>query len=307
MGRSLLRACASACALLWVAACGTPADLPEETASDEIVVKAPARVRIITGNLTSGDRQSYDPGHGARIFRALEPDIALVQELKVGDGSDDALRRFVDDTFGTKFFVHREEGFGAANGIPNGIVSRFPIKEKGSWADPGSNNTRGFAWARIDLPNGDDLFAVSVHFKASKGSVDVRDAEAATLTQAIRSVVKDGEHVVIGGDLNTESADEPCFAKLSSVVDVKGPFPADEKGATGTNAKRDHPYDWVLVDERLRAAEAPVKLGTGTFENGIVFDTRIFERLDEVPPALVSDSAAPNMQHMGVARDFVLR
>jgi endonuclease/exonuclease/phosphatase family metal-dependent hydrolase len=272
MGRSVLRACASVCAVVWAIGCGSSGEVPEQTGADEVVVKPQAiRVRIMTGNLTSGDRQSYDPGHGARIFRALAPDVALIQELNVGDRSETALRRFVDDAFGPKFFVHREEGFGAANGIPNGIVSRFPIRERGTWTDPGSSGTRGFAWARIDLPNGDDLLAVSVHFKASGGSFEVRNTQASTLARAIRSMVEEGAPVVIGGDLNTESPDEPCFKSLAPVVDVAGPYPADEKGLTGTNTKRDNPYDWVLVDKGLRAQEVPVTLGSTTFANGIVF------------------------------------
>jgi len=38
-------------------------------------------IRILTANLTSGNGQDYDPGHGNRILQGLDPDIALIQEM----------------------------------------------------------------------------------------------------------------------------------------------------------------------------------------------------------------------------------
>src|SRR4051794_19431226 len=45
------------------------ADAPPVDAPAPVV--DPVRVRIAAGNLSSGNNQSYDPGHGIRIFKAL--------------------------------------------------------------------------------------------------------------------------------------------------------------------------------------------------------------------------------------------
>jgi hypothetical protein len=49
-----------------------------------------------------------------------------------------------------------------------------------------------------------------------------------------------------------------------------------------------------------------VKLGDQSFPAGLVIDTRIHKPISDLAPALVTDSEAPNMQHMGVIRDFLL-
>src|SRR6185503_3824695 len=43
-------------------------------------------LRLVTGNLTSGDNQSYEQA-GIDIFRGLAADVAMVQELNVGSNS----------------------------------------------------------------------------------------------------------------------------------------------------------------------------------------------------------------------------
>ena len=132
-----------------------------------------ARLRVVAANITSGTRQSYDEGHGARILQALRPDVVLIQELNYGYDEPSDIRAFVDDTFGTDFHYFREEG----GTIPNGVVSRYPIVESGQWEDP-ATSTRAFAWARIDIPGDVDLWAVSVHLLTSNSSDRRREADA---------------------------------------------------------------------------------------------------------------------------------
>jgi hypothetical protein len=47
-----------------------------------------------------------------------------------------------------------------------------------------------------------------------------------------------------------------------------------------------------------------VAIGSQSFANGLVFDSRIYTPLADVAPVLQSDCAATNMQHMAVVRDF---
>lgn len=258
------------------------------------------RIRIVAANVTSGNYQSYDPGHGARILQGIAPDVVLIQEFNYGNNDAASIRSFVDDTFGPEFHYYRESGAQ----IPNGVISRLPILEAGKWTDTEVSN-RSFVWARLDLPGTSELFVVSVHLLTSSSSA--RNSEARQIRDRILAHVPATDYVVIGGDFNTSTRTESCFSTLSAVVDVNGPWPADHHGNTYTNASRSKPYDHVLVSPELEAFEVPVVIGSSTFPNGLVVDTRVYEPIEEIAPARVGDSGATNMQHMAVVRDFVLQ
>ncbi|WP_437735090.1 endonuclease/exonuclease/phosphatase family protein [Sorangium sp. So ce1335] len=257
------------------------------------------RLRLMAANLTSGNRQSYDPGHGQRIMQGIGPDIVLMQEFNYGNNGADQLRAFVDDTFGTSFSYYIEEGAQ----IPNGIISRYPILEAGEW-DDGEVGNRDFAWARIDIPGPIDLWAVSVHFLTRSAST--REAEARQLVATLQDIVPEGDYLVVGGDFNTNERSEPCITTLAEVVVTSGPYPADRNGDTDTNAGRNRPYDWVLVDDDLEPLETAVVIGESRFPDGLVADTRVYAPIEELSPALATDSGATSMQHMGVVRDFLV-
>lgn len=261
------------------------------------------RLRIMGGNITSGNGQSYDPGHGARIFQGLDPDVVLIQEFNFGTNSVADIRRFVTTTFGAGFSYFREAGAQ----IPNGVISRYPILSSGEWDDPAVAN-RDFSWARIDLPGDKDLWAVSVHFLTS--SATNRNTEARALVGFIQANVPEGDYLVIGGDFNSDNRSESQFATLGTVVYTGAPHPVDGSGNPNTNAGRSKPYDSVFADGDLRAHQKPVVIGSGagasTFTNGLVVDTRAFNPISQISPALTSDSAATGMQHMAIVKDFLL-
>lgn len=255
-------------------------------------------LRIMAANLTSGNFQSYDPGHGTRILQGLKPDVVLLNEFKYGNNSEADLRAFVDLAFGPEYCFAREVG-----AIPNGVVSRYPIVAEGEWDDPKVDD-RDFAWARIDLPGDRDLFAVSLHLLTS--SAATRSEETTTLLSFLTQALGADDLLVVGGDLNTDSRTESTLVKLGAVVVTAGPHPADQSGNGNTNASRTKPYDWVLVSPALSAFQTPVELAGDSFDAGLVFDSRTFSPLSAVPPVLSTDSAATNMQHMGVVKDFHL-
>lgn len=270
-----------------------PADAPVDAPNDP-----PARLRLISGNLTSGNLQAYqDPG--IRIFRGLLPDVAMIQELNFASSSPADLRSFVDQAFGPEFFFAR----GADSGqIPNGVVSRYPIVATGEWLDSEVAN-RTFVWARIDIPGPVDLFAISVHLLTS--SATERNVEAGELVAHIDALPPDA-YVVLGGDFNTGSRTESCLQTLSQVLVTAGPFPVDQANVSETNSSRKNPDDWVLVDGALQGLEIPVAIGANQFAHGFVADTRVYTPIADLAPALASDSGAPSMQHMAVVRDFLL-
>ncbi len=261
-------------------------------------------IRLVAGNVSSGNNQSYDPGHGGRILKALRPDVVMIQEFNYGANSTPEIASFVTRYLGADFTFARGTGQ-----IPNGVLTRFPILGSGEWTDASVSN-RAFVWARIDIPGPRDLVAVSVHLLTSSSSN--RNAEATQLAGYLRANVTDGAYVAIGGDFNTDTHAEPAFSAFSSVVVTGGPWPADQAANGNTNASRAKPYDYVLASAALDVQQVPLSLGGGTFGAGIVFDTRVFTPIAALVTAgdpdavLATDSAASNMQHMAVARDFAV-
>ena len=162
---------------------------------------------------------------------------------------------------------------------------------------------RDFAWARIRLPNGKNLWAISVHFYSQRPAI--RQQEALELVKKILEIPSE-DLVVLGGDLNTHTRHEGCMTVLEDVFRIDARPPADQDGNENTNAPRRRPYDWVLADAELEAGAVPVKIGAQEFPGGLVFDSRVFTPLADMPPVQPGDSAAPNMQHMAVARDFLI-
>ena len=258
-----------------------------------------ARVRLMAANISSGNYQNYDPGHGIRIFQGTKPDVVMIQEFNYGDNSATAIRNFVNTAFGSTFYYYRE----AAAQIPNGVISRWPIVASGEWDDPYVTN-RDFAWARIDIPGPKDLWVVSVHLLTADATT--RNNEANSLVSQIKANIPTGDYLVIGGDFNTDSRSESCFSTFSQVVTTSSPYPADKNGNGNTNASRGKPYDHVLVDADLRAYQTATVIGSSSFSAGLVVDTRVYSPLSEISPALSADSGATNMQHMAVIKDFLI-
>jgi endonuclease/exonuclease/phosphatase family metal-dependent hydrolase len=253
------------------------------------------RVRVMAANLTSGTQQSYETA-GIDILQGLRADVVLIQEFKVASGD---LRGLVDTAFGKDFSFYVEP----TGTIPNGVISRFPILESGEWADA-SVSDRAFTYARLDVPGPIDLWAVSVHLLTSSGTA--RGTEATQLLGYVQSKVPAGDHLVIGGDFNTDTTSEAAIGTLSAAVVTAGPYPADQSGNANTSINRNHPHDWVLASPALDSLEQPVALGANTFPAGLVFDSRVYTPLTDVPPVLATDSGASGMQHMAVVRDFAL-
>lgn len=290
--------------VLFTLACGgaesTLTDPEQEIFDQAMELNAgDVRVRLMAANISSGNYQSYDPGHGTRIFQGTDPDIVMIQEFNYGSNTPAELRGFVDTAFGPTFQYYREGGAQ----IPNGIISRYPILASGEWDDPRVAN-RDFAWARIDLPGEVDLYAISVHLLTASASE--RNLEAQSLVSFIQQNVPAGAYVAIGGDFNTGSRTEAALSTLSQVVVSTGPFPVDHAGNGNTNASRAKPYDWVLVSSGLHNRRTVTEIGSSDFLNGAVIDTRVYSPLGELSPALSGDSSATNMQHMAVVRDFGL-
>lgn len=254
------------------------------------------RVRLMAANITSGSSQSYELP-GVHIFQGLLADIVMLQEFHYASGDQ---RAMVDAAFGPAFNFHVDP---RAAGIPNGIISRYPILQSGEWVDA-SVMDRSFSYAKIDVPGPVDLWAISVHLLTS-GATE-RATEATQLVGLIKMNVPAGDYVVVGGDFNTDVVNEEAITTFGAVVDVTQPWPADQSGNENTSINRNHPHDWVLASPALHVRATPVIIGASTFKGGLVFDSRVYTPLTDVPPIEMGDSAAVGMQHMPVVRDFLL-
>ena len=65
---------------------------------------ADTKIRLMAANITSGNNQSYDGGHGTRIFQGLDPDIVMIQEFNYGDNSPSSIQNYVTSTFGPGWY-----------------------------------------------------------------------------------------------------------------------------------------------------------------------------------------------------------
>lgn len=258
------------------------------------------RVRLVAANLSSGNIQSYDAGHGARILQGIHGDVLMMQEFNEGANTDSDFTSLVDTICGMDCTYVRGPG---TQQIPNGIVTRYPVIASGSWVDANVQN-RDFVWAHLDVPGPIDLWAISVHLLTSNETD--RAAEGASLASLIQTNIPVGDYVVLGGDFNTKVRTEPVVMNLDPIFDVAAPYPADQNANDQTSGNRSRPYDWVLVSDALRARQLPAVIKTSTFASGAVIDTRVYVPLSDIAPALIDDSASPNMQHMAVVKDFAL-
>lgn len=259
-------------------------------------------VRLMAANTTSGSHQTYQEP-GIRIFQGLKPDIVLVQEFSYDDGS---LSQLVEKAIGAdvQFFRESLVGDGGNGALPNGIISRYPIIETGEIADTNISN-RDNPWARIDVPGEADLWVVSVHWKSGSSS-SRRVQQASELLSNLRELIPEEDFLIVGGDFNTANRSETALEILNEIVNTSGPeFSVDQQGDPDTNSSRKKPYDAIYTDIKLEALEVPVKIGSNEFDNGLVFDSRVYSPLSDVSPIQVGDSGAPQMQHMAVIRDFM--
>jgi endonuclease/exonuclease/phosphatase family metal-dependent hydrolase len=279
--------------LLWLA---TAVSLQAATLVP-IVADTNATIRIMAANLT-GDSQTYaDPA--LRIFQGLDPDVVAIQEFRYLQNRAADFRALVDVGFGTNYVYYRESGYDS--GIPNGVISRFPILASGSW--PSGIDNRGFAWARIDIPGTNDLFVVSVHLKASSSDAATRATQAANLRTLIQANIPTNAWLVVAGDFNLQNRSETALTTLKTFL-VDDPIPTDAEtgGNPNTNEPRSRPYDLVLPNPGFRALLTPATVGSRTFPNSLVFDSRVFVPLAAVTPVQATDSGTA--QHMAVLKDF---
>ncbi len=253
-------------------------------------------VRVMAANL-NGNSQTYET-FALRIFQGLKPDVVAIQEFNYLGNTATDVRNLVDTAFGTNFHYYRESGYQ----IPNGIISRYPILDSGSWADSEVGN-RAFAWVLLDLPGTNDLYVVSVHLLSSSSTSRAR--EATSLKTLIQTQFPPNAWVILAGDMNTDSRGESAITTFKTFLsDSPVPTDAVSGGSPNTNAGRNKPYDYVFPSFSLAAWQTNTDLPSVSFPGGLVFDSRVYQPLSDVAPIQYADSG--NAQHMAILKDFRL-
>lgn len=258
-------------------------------------------VRIMAANLT-GSSQMYDPP-ALRILHGLKPDIVAIQEFNYGGNTPAEFRAMIDSSLGTNYQYYRENGSGYT--IPNGVISRFPIVASGTFDDV-TIPDRGFAWALVDLPGvpgTNNLYVVSVHLKASSGATNEfkRATQATNLTALIQAYLTNAPYLVVAGDMNIDKSSEAALAKFKTYLS-DDLVPRDTDGKTNTNNGRTERYDYVLANFALASNQVATVQPTHSFAGGLVFDSRTYTPLSDVPTVTASDSSGA--QHMAVVKDY---
>lgn len=243
----------------------------------------------------NGNSQTYEP-FGLRIFQGLKPDVVAIQEFNFSNNAAADFRFMVDNAFGTNFSYYREN----YSGIPNGIISRWPITASGSWVDPEQSfPNRGFAWAQIQLPGTNSLYVVSVHLLTSGD----RTAESFSLKTNMQAHFPSNAWIVVAGDFNAGSRTEGSISTFNGYL-TDAPIPVDKNGNSYTSMNRNSWHDFVLPSLTLTNFETATVYGPLVYNAGLVFDSRVYTNGDLVnfSPVQLADSGLG--QHMAVIKDF---
>jgi endonuclease/exonuclease/phosphatase family metal-dependent hydrolase len=187
-----------------------------------VPAKAPGAVRVVSYNVLRSAPDAK-PEVFSRIFRALDPDVVLVQEWEVQEA-----QRLVD-----WFTQHAPQGapWHAAclpgkvmEGAGVGIIARSPVTlvTDPLLLDDARNTQVRFVGAGITTPVG-PMLAASVHLKAagSMGSSEdqrrIREAELIRAVMADRYSSSQEAMIVIGGDYNLVGSRTPLERLIEGI------------------------------------------------------------------------------------------
>jgi alkaline phosphatase D len=277
------------------------------------VLPSPAEggLRVVTLNMLWGS-QLDTPEPFARVLKALNPDILLLQEWSRERLTEAQIKRWFRDNIDAG--SHWQAMVSGAAGSWSGtlVVSRYPMRgrvprttpvDAGGWDFPAR-----FAAAIVETPIG-DVLAASVHLKAS-GAINTpederRLAEADAVNRILIGMksVAQPKYVVLGGDFNL-LGDPAVVDRTARMLDQDGslltraeaPVLGDEAllytfGREGLRSRLDY---LVYSDHSLDIA------------NAFVLDSRILDTLSLERMGLESEDSGAS-DHLPVVMDLLPR
>jgi endonuclease/exonuclease/phosphatase family metal-dependent hydrolase len=135
-------------------------------------------------NLGRGDNQAAGVYESKLAFltdvlRRVDADVVVIDEVREPESFDELADRL--ESYGRRHLADAPEN---TRQIQTGILSRLPVLETGQWSEypvaaPGQPGEvavwrfrRPMPWLRVELPNGEDLFLVAVHFKSRRADIE---------------------------------------------------------------------------------------------------------------------------------------
>jgi len=173
-------------------------------------------VKIATWNVNSIKARL---GHVCDWLKAFQPDVALLQELKVTDDNFPALEI---EALGYACAVHGQKTY---NGVA--ILSKFPLEDvkTGLPGDPSDEQAR-YVEAWVDAGGGAGVRVASLYLpNGNPVDSDKFDYKLAWMDRLIRHAKKllaHEEAVVLGGDYNVIPRDDDCYDAAAWAKDALG-------------------------------------------------------------------------------------
>ena len=243
-----------------------------------------SRVRVMAANLTSGSNQSYEAaGHrhlpGAAPGRRAHPGV----QLRLGQPAHARRHRVRDGLLLLRGAAHGRHPRRRREPLPHPAVRRRGPTP----APPIAPSPTRASTCRARSTSGPSACTCSRRAPPSarprrrscSGTSRPRCRRATTSSSAATST--------------PTPPSEQALTILSAAVVTAPPYPADQSGNTNSSINRNHPHDWVLASPGLAALEEPVVIGAGTFATGLVFDSRVYTPLSDVPARARHGLGAP--------------
>lgn len=189
-----------------------------------------------------------------RIIAALDPDIMCLQEINSARDAQD-----VADIFDATLPLGGGQGWHAAIGYSNVIVSRYPLSMVRATTTPAGQNAQ--CMALVDLPDARfdrDIYIINEHFKCCGGATNdsKRQKQADSIVNWMRDArtpggaidLPAGTPMIVMGDLNiVDGLVAPLNTLLTGDILDEGAFGPDAAPDwDGTNAGDVHPLHNVV-------------------------------------------------------------
>lgn len=225
-------------------------------------------VRVISWNVKFGQLLDQKD-RGARILKALQPDILLLQELD-GDDTPEMLGTFLAESLGGSWHVHMSTGTGEKR--HHQLRSVVATKLKSVELDTENITPRKTVMANIQVRDKTITFA-SLHLRCCGGpdseAEQQRREEAIQLRSAIDGVDSDG--VIIAGDWNLVATNQPLLTVQQDDFSVVQALQPDgllsATWSDTTSSFTPGRLDWMLVSTDIIKVQRGFVLDTADLDS----------------------------------------